>query len=66
MYATSKWEVENVDAMLAFIADEYLKKTTPSEDTYSYKQYYLKTMNIPTAWNAIGSPKQVVVAVIDD
>ncbi len=52
--------------MLDLVADENLKKTAPTNDTYSHRQYYLKTMNVPAAWKQVTDPKQVVVAVIDD
>ncbi len=29
-------------------------------------QYYLKALNIPSAWNKVKNSKEVIVAVIDD
>lgn len=42
------------------------KLNSATNDTISYLQYYLKDLNIHTAWNQISNPRQVIVAVIDD
>ena len=42
------------------------KLNSASNDTIAYLQYYIKDLNVHTAWNQIINPKQVIVAVIDD
>jgi len=44
---------------------QWLEKA-PTNDTYSWAQYYLHTMNIPEAWDKISNSNEVIVAVIDD
>ncbi|NVP18160.1 S8 family serine peptidase, partial [Candidatus Gracilibacteria bacterium] len=43
-----------------------LLKNAPTNDSYSGYQYYLKQLNITSAWNKVKNNKQVIVAVIDD
>ncbi|MBP7773718.1 S8 family serine peptidase [Candidatus Gracilibacteria bacterium] len=42
------------------------RKTAPSNDTLSHAQYYLKSLNIPEAWNKVTNSNEVIVAIIDD
>lgn len=41
-------------------------KNAPSNDTFSWYQYYLKDLNIPRAWSKVKAKNEVIVAVIDD
>jgi len=43
-----------------------LIKNAPANDSLSYLQYYIKQLNIHSAWNKVKNNNQVVVAVIDD
>lgn len=43
-----------------------LLKNAPTNDIYSWYQYYLKQLNIPNAWKKVTNKNQVIVAVIDD
>ncbi len=55
--------IDNVDSKIQTAS---AKLNSASNDTISYLQYYLKDLNIHTAWNQISNPRQVIVAVIDD
>ena len=46
--------------------DDDLKNTSATNDPYSYKQYYLRSLSIVPSWEKIENPKAVIVAVIDD
>lgn len=60
--ATSK----AIQELKSLIQTEKDKKNAPSNDALSYLQYYLKALNIPSAWNKVKNSKEVIVAVIDD
>lgn len=50
-----------------FKIDEKLKKdNTASNDLYSYKQIYIKDLNIREAQKSFSKNKEVIIAVIDD
>lgn len=64
---------EEKDAVAESIRDlkletenEVEKAGAPSNDSLSYLQYYLQTLNIPSAWGKVKNSKKVIVAVIDD
>lgn len=55
-----------IDYYSALAKDDELKWTSATNDPYSYKQYYLRSLSIVPAWNKVDNPKEVIVAVIDD
>ncbi len=63
-------DISDADSILEKISDKINKESAqlnaPSNDPLSYLQYYIKDLNINTAWSQITNPKQVIVAVIDD
>lgn len=67
-YAPS--DIEKARAQMAYYGplakDDALKGLSASEDPYSYKQYYLRSLSVVTAWTKVPVAKQVTVAVIDD
>jgi subtilisin family serine protease len=46
--------------------EKSIKDNAPTNDTYSYLQYYLQSSNIPGAWKKVTNSNEVIVAVIDD
>lgn len=68
--ATSKTDIDSIKILLTDITEkidrETAKLNSPSNDALSYIQYYIKDLNIHTAWKQVTNPKQVIVAVIDD
>lgn len=69
-YATDSADIKDIQSVLATLRalekDNENKKNAPSNDPLSYAQYYLKTLNIPAAWQKVTNSKEVVVAIIDD
>lgn len=55
-----------VDLSQKWIDELVLKQTAPSNDVFSYLQYYLKALNIPSAWSKTTNSNEVIVAIIDD
>lgn len=41
-------------------------ESSPTNDTFSHLQYYLKTLNVLQAWEKVRNSNEVIVAVIDD
>lgn len=68
--ATSASDIDDAKKILKKISDKIKLETgklnSPSNDPLSFLQYYIKDLNINTAWSQITNPKQVIVAVIDD
>lgn len=68
--ATEKSDITDSQVLLNDIENK-IKQTNaiasaPTNDTYSFAQYYITDLNIHTAWKQVTNPKQVIVAVIDD
>ncbi len=63
-------EIKNIDERIKlienFIKEEKERKNAPTNDTYSYKQYYIKQLNIRKAQKSFSKNKQVIIAIIDD
>lgn len=57
---------EKVQLLKWLIKTEENKKNPFSNDPLSYLQYYLKALNVPSAWAKVTNNKTVTVAVIDD
>ena len=55
-----------IDRIEAKLNLQNAQLNAPSNDTYSFLQYYIKDLNIHTAWTQVINPKQVIVAIIDD
>lgn len=69
-YAQWKYQIRESRSALDKV-DEKLKKqrdveSSPTNDTFAHLQYYLKTLNVPQAWEKVRNLNEVVVAVIDD
>lgn len=68
--ATDSNIIKNIKEMLEYISSTEktaeLLKNAPTNDTYSWLQYYLKELNIVNAWTKVKNTNQVIVAVIDD
>lgn len=68
--ATSSDDIKNLSSLIEQVKSEaqlkYAKKNSPSNDSFSYFQYYLKTLNVPAAWTKVTNSKEVIVAIIDD
>ena len=68
--ATSASDIDSAKKLLSDIQNEWdtvnAKLNSVSNDTIAYLQYYIKDLNIHTAWTQISNPRQVIVAVIDD
>lgn len=67
---TTKSEIDNAKKMIEIvnsgIDEQSLKLNAPSKDSLSYLQYYLKDLNIHSAWKKVSNPKLVTVAIIDN
>lgn len=57
---------EFIKILNELIKDDNLKKTSATNDPFSYKQYYLRSNSIINAWGNIKNSIEVKVAVIDD
>lgn len=68
--ATSASDIDDAKKILQKISDKIKLETdklnSPSNDPLSFLQYYIKDLNINTAWSQITNPKQIIVAIIDD
>lgn len=69
-YATDTDSINDIKVRLQKAKDAKtsteLKKDAPTNDPLSGYQYYLKDLNIPSAWKKVTNSNQVIVAVIDD
>ncbi len=63
-------EIKNIDERIriaeSIIKEKKEKKNAFTNDTYSYKQYYIKQLNIRKAQKSFSKNKQVIIAIIDD
>ena len=50
--------------LLAEVGNNFKASMVPSDEYYN-KQWYLKKINAPKAWNIINESKEVVIAIID-
>lgn len=68
--AIYKNDIEEVNKMIdstkIILKNQEIKKNAPTNDNYSWYQYYLNQLNIPNAWEKVTNNKQVIVAIIDD
>jgi tetratricopeptide (TPR) repeat protein len=62
-YAKTQAELDNIEWYNYYFQGISI---APTNDTYSWVQYYLHSMNIPEAWNKVTNDNEVIVAVIDD
>lgn len=65
-----KWWINDVSKMkqieYEIEKNQELIRNAPTNDSLSYLQYYIKQLNIDSAWNKVKNNKEVIVAIIDD
>lgn len=59
-YSISQEDIEYMNTMIGAIS------IAPTNDSFSWTQYYLHSMNIPNAWTKVTNNEEVIVAVVDD
>lgn len=68
--ATNSEDIKRLSSLIEEVKNEaqiiYAKKNAPTNDSFSYLQYYLKDFNITEAWGKVKNSNEVIVAVIDD